>query len=163
MAFLPDQGIKPAPLHPEVQTRKVGRNCRDSSAEQACSSSHTKPQTHVRPWGGARGSQRRRLGIFFPNEKKNLTISCESMECVYYNKKNNLTPQVSVYSCTLRKVSWDCWGTWGTCPPPPRAAPAPAPTAPDLKPHLLHGPLQLPSRSLTSGLDLFPPLYLSHH
>lgn len=80
----------------------------------------------------------------FLNEKKNLTISCESMECVYYNKKKNLLPK---YLCTLHPQEGvlGLLGDLGTRPTPPEgAAPALAPTAPDLKPHLLHGPSSFP-------------------
>ena len=66
------------------------------------------------------------------------------MECVYYNKKKISSPSICVQLHPQEGVV-GLLGDLGTRPTPPRgAAPAPAPTAPDLKPQLLLAPSCFP-------------------
>lgn len=106
-------------------------------------------------------ARRKAFEVFF--KLKKFTISRESMECVYYSIKTISSPSICVQLQPQEGVL-GLLGDLGTRPTPPRgAAPARAPTAPDPETPPPTQTLLLPSRSLTSGLDLFPPLFLSHH
>ena len=105
-------------------------------------------------------ARRKAFEVFF--KLKKFTISRESMECVYHNIKI-ISPSICVQLLAQEGVL-RLLGDLGTRPTPPRGPdPAPAPRAPDPETPPPTQTLLLPSRSLNSGLNLFPPLFLSHH
>ena len=105
-------------------------------------------------------ARRKAFEVFF--KLKKLTISCGSMECIYYNIKIISSPSICVQLQPQEGVL-GLLGDLGTRPTPLRGvAPAPAPTAPDPKPHLLLGPSCFPHAHSLPVLTCSATV-LSHH